>query len=286
MFPGYDIRAITNGVHLPTWTYPALADLFDASMPGWAYEPDIMVRADQLPGEKLWAIHQQAKRDLIAPVARRTDVVLDADTPLIGFARRMTAYKRPDLLFSDLARLKRIHAGLPFQVVIAGKAHPSDAPGKVLIQRIHQHIRELAPEVTVVFVPNYETDLARHLVAGVDVWLNTPTPPMEASGTSGMKAALNGVLNLSVLDGWWLEACVEGVTGWAVGRDGSTSTDEALGELIENDLYNKLENVVLPLYHQDRERWIWMMGQAISKVACYFNTQRMMRRYAAEAYLR
>jgi starch phosphorylase len=286
MFPGYDIRAITNGVHLPTWAYPALADLFDASMPGWACEPDIMVRADQLSGEKLWAIHQQAKRDLIAQVTRRTDVVLDIDTPLIGFARRMTAYKRPDLLFSDLARLKRIHAGLPFQVVIAGKAHPSDAPGKMLIQKIHQHIRELAPEVTVVFVPNYETDLARHLVSGVDVWLNTPTPPMEASGTSGMKAALNGVLNLSVLDGWWLEACVEGVTGWAVGRDGATLTDEAHGELIENDLYNKLENVVLPLYHQDRERWIWMMGQAISKIACYFNTQRMMRRYAAEAYLR
>jgi starch phosphorylase len=284
--PGYVIRAITNGVHLPTWAYPALADLFDAAMPGWACEPDIMVRADQLPGEKLWAIHQQAKRDLIAQVTRRTDVVLDIDTPLIGFARRMTAYKRPDLLFSDLARLKRIHAGLPFQVVIAGKAHPSDAPGKVLIQKIHQHIRELAPEVTVVFVPNYETDLARHLVSGVDVWLNTPTPPMEASGTSGMKAALNGVLNLSVLDGWWLEACVEGVTGWAVGRDGAALTDEAHGELIENDLYNKLENVVLPLYHQDRERWIWMMGQAISKIACYFNTQRMMRRYAAEAYLR
>jgi len=286
MFPGYDIRAITNGVHLPSWAYPALADLFDASMPGWACEPDIMVRADQLAGEKLWAIHQQAKRDLIAQVARRTDVVLDADTPLIGFARRMTTYKRPDLLFSDLARLKRIHAGLPFQVVIAGKAHPSDASGKVLIQKIHQHIRELAPEVTVVFIPNYETDLARHLVCGVDIWLNTPTPPMEASGTSGMKAALNGVLNLSVLDGWWLEACVEGVTGWAVGHDGASVTDEALSASIGNDLYNKLENVVLPLYHRDRERWIWMMGQAISKVACYFNTQRMMRRYAAEAYLR
>ena len=219
-------------------------------------------------------------------MARRTDVLLDIDKPLIGFARRMTAYKRPELLFSDLGRLKRIHAGLPFQVVIAGKAHPGDAPGKVLIQKIHQHIRELAPEVTVVFVPNYETDLARHLVSGVDVWLNTPTPPMEASGTSGMKAALNGVLNLSVLDGWWLEACVEGITGWAIGRDGVTSPDEAHGEPIENDLYNKLENVVLPLYHHDRERWIWMMGQAISKVACYFNTQRMMRRYAAEAYLR
>jgi starch phosphorylase len=175
-------------------------------------------------------------------------------------------------------------------VVIAGKAHPGDAPGKALIQQIHQHIRALAPDVTVVFVPNYETELARYMVAGVDIWLNTPTPPLEASGTSGMKAALNGVLNLSVLDGWWLEACIEGVTGWAVGRDGDGDGDgrhHADAPVpTADDLYDKLERVVLPLYHHDRERWVWMMRQAVGKVACYFNTQRMMRRYAAEAYLR
>lgn len=288
MFPGYDIRAITNGVHLPTWAHPAMRELFNEHFPAWAHEPEVMVRADQLPAARVWTAHRQAKDDLVAEVARRTGTALDPGLPLIGFARRMTAYKRPDLLFADLQRLKGIHARHPFQVVLAGKAHPSDGPGKALIHRIHRQIRELAPELTMVFVPNYETALAKYLVSGVDIWLNTPTPPLEASGTSGMKAALNGVLNLSVLDGWWLEACVEGVTGWAIGRDGDARVDHAEGPAAANadDLYTKLEHVVLPLYHHDRERWIWMMCQAIAKIACYFNTQRMMRRYAAEAYIR
>jgi starch phosphorylase len=288
MFPGYGIRAITNGVHLPTWAHPAMRALFDAHFAGWAHEPEMMVRADQLPADHVWAAHRTAKADLIGEVARRTGVALDPDLPLLGFARRMTAYKRPDLLFSDLDRLRSINRSLPFQVVLAGKAHPSDGPGKDLIQRIHQHIRALAPDMTMVFLTNYETDLARHLVCGVDVWLNTPTPPLEASGTSGMKAALNGVLNLSVLDGWWLEACIEGVTGWAIGSDGDANGRHEAGPAAATaeDLFAKLEDVVLPLYHQDRDRWTWMMRQTIGKVACYFNTQRMMRRYAAEAYLR
>jgi starch phosphorylase len=288
MFPGYHIRAITNGVHLPTWAHRTMHALFDRHFKGWAHEPEIMVRADQMPADQVWTAHCEAKDDLIGEVARRTGIALDPHKPLIGFARRMTAYKRPDLLFADLARLRRINAHHPFQVVIAGKAHPGDAPGKALIQQIHQHIRALAPDVTVVFVPNYETELARYMVAGVDIWLNTPTPPLEASGTSGMKAALNGVLNLSVLDGWWLEACIEGVTGWAVGRDGDGDGRHHADAPVPtaDDLYDKLERVVLPLYHHDRERWVWMMRQAVGKVACYFNTQRMMRRYAAEAYLR
>jgi starch phosphorylase len=288
MFPGYDIRAITNGVHLPTWAHPAIRALFDASFPSWAHEPEMMVRADQLPADKVWEAHLRAKSDLAAEVQRRTGVLLDPSLPTIGFARRMTAYKRPDLLFTDLERLRRINARHPFQVVLAGKAHPADGPGKALIRRLHEQIRELAPDgPRMVFVPNYETDFARHLVAGVDVWLNTPTPPLEASGTSGMKAALNGVLNLSVLDGWWLEACIEGVTGWAVGHDGDgRGHHDGAAAASAEDLYAKLEQVVLPLYHHDRERWVWMMRQAISKIACYFNTQRMMRRYAAEAYIR
>ena len=288
MFPGYDIRAITNGVHLPTWAHPAMRELFNEHFPAWAHEPEVMVRADQMSADRVWTAHRQAKGDLVAEVKRRTGVSLDPDLPVLGFARRMTAYKRPDLLFTDLQRLKRIHARHPFQVVLAGKSHPSDGPGKALIHRIHEHVRELAPELTMVFVPNYETELAKYLVSGVDVWLNTPTPPLEASGTSGMKAALNGVLNLSVLDGWWLEACIEGVTGWAIGHDGDAGGHHAEGAAAASaeDLYTKLEHVVLPLYHHDRERWTWMMRQAISKIACYFNTQRMMRRYAAEAYIR
>jgi glycogen phosphorylase len=300
MFPGYDIRAITNGVHLPTWAHPAFRELFNEYFPSWAHEPEIMVRADQIGAEQIWQAHQRAKADLIAQVRQRTGVALDPALPTIGFARRMTAYKRPDLLFSDLARLRRLNQRYPFQVVVAGKAHPSDGAGKDAIHRIHQFISELAPELTVVFVPNYEMELARHLVSGVDVWLNTPTPPLEASGTSGMKAALNGVLNLSVLDGWWLEACIEGMTGWAVGHDGghdaglavagaATRRDGAQPDAATasaEDLYRKLEEEVLPLYHDDRDRWVWMMKHAIGKIPCYFNTQRMMRRYAAEAYIR
>jgi glycogen phosphorylase len=282
MFPGYRIRAVTNGIHLPTWAHEAFAELFNQHFPAWAYEPEAMVRFDQLPDEGVWRAHQRAKSDLARLVLERTGVRLDPEAPILGFARRMTAYKRPDLLFSDLARLRKINARHPFQVVMAGKAHPRDGAGRGLIRRIHEHIGELTPDLRMVFLPNYEMSLAKVLVPGVDVWLNTPEPPMEASGTSGMKAALNGVLNLSVLDGWWVEAIIEGATGWAIGHDGRTSEARASAE----DLYQKLEEVVLPQYYNDRARWIWMMKQAISKIAYYFNTQRMMRRYAAEAYLR
>ena len=282
MFPGYKIRAITNGVHLPTWTHPAFTELFNANFQAWAYEPEVMVHADQLSDEQVWKAHSRAKADLIAYVETRLGTRLDPELPIIGFARRMTAYKRPNLLFSDLARLKAIAAKYPFQLVLAGKSHPSDGAGKELIKFINQQIAALAPAVKAVFIPNYDMAVAKVLTPGVDVWLNTPEPPLEASGTSGMKAAANGVLNFSVLDGWWLEACVEGTTGWAIGRDGTSGAANAGA----GDLYDKLEHQVLPLYSTDRARWIFMMKESISKIASYFNTHRMMRRYATEAYLR
>ncbi|TVQ39643.1 MAG: alpha-glucan family phosphorylase [Wenzhouxiangella sp.] len=282
MFPGYRIRAITNGVHLPTWAHPAFAALFNEHYPSWGLEPETLAQADQLPGKLLWQAHDQARNELIAEVAERTGVVLDPARPIIGYARRMTSYKRPELLFTDIERLRRINANFPFQVVLAGKAHPLDEPGKRHIQSIFGHIRALADELPIAFIPNYDASVARFLVPGVDVWLNTPVPPMEASGTSGMKAALNGVLNLSVLDGWWIEACVNGVTGWAIGKDGAEGAALATAD----DLYSRLENDVLPLFHEDCDGWIRMMQQSISKVASNFNTQRMMRRYAAEAYVR
>jgi starch phosphorylase len=226
------------------------------------------------------AAHRAAKEELLAEVARATGVAMRPDVPLLGFARRMTGYKRPDLLFSDLARLRAINRDLPFQLVMAGKAHPRDEGGKELIRAIHGHVRELAGEIPVAFLPGYDMALARKLVAGADVWLNTPLPPLEASGTSGMKAALNGALNLSVLDGWWLEACVEGATGWGIGRDGGDAGSHA------RELYDKLEGAVLPLYHREPARWAWMMREAISKVGAFFSSHRMMRRYASEAYLR
>jgi starch phosphorylase len=177
-----------------------------------------------------------------------------------------------------LLELARDH---PFQIVIAGKAHPRDEGGKRIIQVLHRYGKDLAGDIPIVFLPNYDMDLARPLTSGSDVWLNTPLPPLEASGTSGMKAALNGVLNLGVLDGWWMEACIDGTTGWAIGDANlGTAADDA------EDLYRKMEDDVLPLFYSSRARWIWMMKQSISKIASYFNSQRMMRRYASEAYLR
>ena len=282
MFPGYKIRAITNGVHLPTWAHESFHELFTHHFPAWAHEPEAMVRLDQLPDDEVWSAHQAAKADLVHLVGSETGVQLDPAAPILGFARRMTAYKRPDLLFTDMDELLQINARHPFQLVMAGKSHPSDGAGKALIRRIHDHIADLKHHIRIAFLPNYNMDLAKTLVSGADVWLNTPEPPLEASGTSGMKAALNGVLNLSVLDGWWVEAAIEGVTGWSIGQDGGPKQARATAQ----DLYRKLESIVLPLYYNDRARWIWMMKQSISKIACYFNTQRMMRRYAAEAYLR
>jgi starch phosphorylase len=259
---------------------PAFGRLFQAQAPDWGHDPDKLDAADQLPDEAVWAAHAEAKGDLLAEIERRTGIRMRLDLPLIAFARRMTGYKRPDLLFADVERLRAIHRAQPFQVVMAGKAHPRDDSGKALIRQIHDHMRRLRADIPMAFLPNYDMRLARVMVAGADVWLNTPLPPLEASGTSGMKAALNGVLNLSVLDGWWLEAWIEGVTGWAVGQDGAGDGDHA------RHLYDKLEGTVLPLYHGDRARWIWMMKETISKIGPRFNSQRMMRRYASEAYLR
>lgn len=281
MFPGYDVRAVTNGVHVATWVHPSLARLFQASFPNWAHEPEVLARADQLPDDAIWTAHQDAKSSLIARVKAASGVEMRLDVPLIGFARRITGYKRPDLLFTDIERLLKIAGGRQFQVVLAGLAHPNDVPGRLLIERIHQHIGQLAKVIPMAFLPNYDMTTAASLVAGADIWLNTPLPPLEASGTSGMKAALNGVLNVSVLDGWWEEACIDGVNGWAIG-DGAEREGASHAEL----LYRILANVALPLYYDDPTRWIWMMKQSISKIAYYFNSQRMMRRYATEAYIR
>jgi starch phosphorylase len=279
LFPGYEVRAITNGVHVPTWAHASWAALFQANFPQWAHEPEVLERADQLPDDDVWAAHSQAKRDLLALVTSQTGAELDPDLPVIGFARRMTEYKRPGLLFSDIERLSAVARTRPFQVVFAGMAHPRDDSGRLLIELINQRCRQLSNIIPMVFLPNYNMKVAAHLVSGADIWLNTPLPPMEASGTSGMKAAVNGVLNLSVLDGWWVEAHVEGVTGWAIG-DGEAGTHE--GDAA--DLYRKLEDVVLPLYFDDRPRWIWMMKHTVSKIGSFFNSTRMMRRYATEAY--
>jgi starch phosphorylase len=282
MFPGYRVHAITNGVHPHTWTAEPFVKIYDRYLPAWRHEPEQLVRAECcIPDDAIRNAHAQTKAALIEKVQAVTQVTLRPDVPIFGFARRMTAYKRPDLLFTDLERLKRIARERPFQIVLAGKAHPRDADGKRLIELLHAHARALVGAIPVAYLHDYDMATAQLLVAGADVWVNTPLPPMEASGTSGMKAAFNGVPSLSVLDGWWIEGCIEGITGWSVGAPGAS--DDA------RSLYDKLERVVLPLYYGSTDGasgWIKVMKGAISKNASYFNSHRMMRRYATEAYLR
>ncbi len=281
LFPGLRVHAITNGVHPTTWTGKSFAALYDRYAPGWQHEAQLLMRADRIPDEAIWQAHFSQKQALIDRVETETQVRFDAALPIIGFARRMTEYKRPDLLFADVERLRAIALNNPFQLVLAGKAHPRDIGGKRLIERLHELMRELRDFIPMVYLPNYNMDLALTLVSGADLWLNTPLRPLEASGTSGMKAAFNGVPSLSVLDGWWVEGCIEGVTGWAVG-DGTDTSDRS----DQDDLYRKLEETILPLYQKDRSGWIAVMKGSIAKNASYFNSHRMMRRYVAEAYIR
>ncbi len=282
MFPGYEIHAITNGVHSYTWVCESMRRLYDKYLPGWANEPEIFVRTGRIPDEELWDAHMEAKRKLIDYVNRETQSDMNYDTLTIGFARRATAYKRADLLFSDIERLARIGEGR-LQIIYAGKAHPRDESGKQLIQRIFQMRERLKDRVKIVFLANYNMDIALNLISGVDVWLNTPLRPLEASGTSGMKACHNGVPNFSVLDGWWIEGHIEGITGWSIGPSADVPADPSRDA---DDLYHKLENILVPTYYNDRRGWIKIMENAISKNAYYFNTHRMMRLYVTEAYIR
>lgn len=287
LFPGHTVRAITNGIHAYTWTHPAFRRLYDKYLPGWPGEPELLTRAPIIPNVEIIGAHQEAKQELLDYANRcgRGGGTLSPETFTIGFARRATRYKRHALLFSDLERLKRINRKYAFQLIFAGKAHPHDEPGKQMIEEVFAYIDKLRGDICAVYLQNYDMDLATKLVSGVDLWLNTPEPPMEASGTSGMKAALNGILNFSVLDGWWIEGCIEGVTGWAIGPQPSTvHATEEVHEQERHDLYGKLEFVILPDYYDQRDRWIELMQESISKIAYYFNSHRMMRRYITEAY--
>src|SRR3989338_558118 len=282
MFPGYEIHAITNGVHSFTWTCDSFKKLYDKYLPGWANEPETFVRIGRIPDDELWNTHMEAKRHLIDYVNQETHTEMNYDILTIGFARRVTAYKRADLLFTDMERLARI-GNEKIQIIYAGKAHPKDEPGKMLIKRIIEIKERLDGRIKIIFLKNYNIDLALKLVSGVDVWLNTQQRPLEASGTSGMKASHNGVPNFSVLDGWWIEGHIEGYTGWSIGPSLDTATDL---QKDADDLYYKLENIIIPTFYNDRRTWIRIMQNAIGKNAYYFNSHRMMRRYVTEAYIR
>jgi starch phosphorylase len=283
LYAEYPIDAITNGVHPATWVCSEFAALFDRRIPSWRRDSFSLRYVLSAPSQEIWAAHVDAKRRLIDYVNREKNAALDVDVLTLGFARRATTYKRPDLLFHDQGRLRALASNAGgLQVIFGGKAHPDDRDGKALIERIFAVRRDVTP-VRVAYLENYDMTLARLLTAGVDVWVNTPEPPFEASGTSGMKAALNGVPSLSVLDGWWIEGHIEGVTGWAIGdhlrvpgpRD--RSIDAA-------SIYDKLENTIMPMFYRDQPRFVDVMRHAIALNGSFFTAERMLYEYMSKAW--
>jgi starch phosphorylase len=282
MFPGHHIDSITNGIHSSTWLCESFKRLYNQYIHAWQNDPYSFRYALSIPKEKIWEAHQAEKESLIDYVNEKTNAGMDYDSLTIGFARRATAYKRADLVFFDTQRLINIsqHVG-KLQFIFAGKAHPRDWEGKELIKRTISIAKSLNNHIKIIYLENYDIELAKRLVSGVDLWLNTPRKPQEASGTSGMKAALNGIPSLSILDGWWIEGCIEGITGWSIGAAHDEVSDDR-----ENaaSLYDKLEKTVVPMFYNNRSLWINIMRQSIAINASFFNTHRMIQEYVLHAY--
>lgn len=283
MFPGHPVGSITNGVHSYTWTCQEYRNLYDKYIPGWTKDPFTLRHAASIPKPEIWNAHAEAKKKLVDYVNEKTGIGMDYETLTIGFARRATAYKRADLLFSNPKELVKIYRSSgKFQVIYGGKAHPKDQEGKDLIKRIHQYMEELKDEIKIVYLENYEMELGKLLTSGVDIWLNTPQRPMEASGTSGMKASHNGVPNFSILDGWWIEGHIEGITGWSIGE--KSAPDKTSDKKDVKELYSKLRNVIIPMYYQNKWQWVDVMQCSIAFNASFFNTHRMVQQYVFNAY--
>ncbi len=287
MFELYTIDAITNGVHARTWTAPAFQTLFEKYIPQWREDSFSLRYAMSIPLPEIWEAHQAAKRRLLELVERQAHVSMDAEVLTLGFARRVAAYKRADLLFYDIERLKRIAQTVgKLQVVYAGKAHPHDTSSKDLIKLVFKAKAALDSEIRIAYLENYDMEIGRLMTSGTDIWLNTPLPPLEASGTSGMKAAINGVPSLSILDGWWVEGHIEGITGWSIGQPDHqpSSTAEERTPQDAASLYDKLEQTVIPLFYRQREQFTAVMRQAIALNGSFFNTHRMVQEYVVRAY--
>lgn len=285
MFPNYSIHAITNGVHSETWTSPDFQKIYDKYIPNWRNSSLSLRHVFNIPLSAIWQAHQKSKKKLIDYIYKKQKIKLDLNVFTIGFARRFTEYKRATLLFQDVKKLLSIHrhAG-PIQIVYAGKAHPNDLMGKKLIKDILDLKEKYKNEIKIVFLENYEMKLARLLISGVDVWLNTPLPPNEASGTSGMKAAHNGVPHFSTLDGWWLEGYIKDKTGWAIGEKRKKSKSSEVNKKDAESLYYTLEHKILPRYYDSPKKWQETMQNTIAINASYFNTERMLQQYIQENY--
>jgi starch phosphorylase len=287
LFPDYKVHAITNGVHVRTWASPPFQTLFDKWLPDWRRDALSLRYAIRIPCDEIRAAHREAKQALVETVNRDSNAGFDVNVFTIGFARRATAYKRTGLVLTDLERLRKIAAERgPLQIVFAGKAHPNDAAGKELIRALHQARDALRGQIPIAYLPNHDMGLARLLCAGSDVWLNTPLPPLEASGTSGMKAAVNGVPSLSVLDGWFVEGHLEGQTGWSIGEEPCSREElHAEGDVADaRALYDKLEQVILPLFYKTPELYHRVMRNTISINASFYNSERMLLQYLHSAY--
>lgn len=285
MFAGYKIHDITNGVHAATWASPPIQALLDRHIPGWREDNFSLRHALSLPAAEVWDAHAQAKTALLDRVNIETNCGMEPNVLTFGFARRIADYKRADLMFFNSDRLREIsrNAGA-FQVVMSGKAHPGDPVGRETIRKIFREIEALKADVKIAWLTDYDWELGKLMTAGVDVWLNTPLPPMEASGTSGMKAAMNGVPSLSILDGWWIEGCIEGTTGWAIGGMQNPSNPKQRNIPDAESLHDKMEYIVIPQYYREREKFIDIMRHSIALNGSSFNTQRMLLQYALNAY--
>ena len=276
-FPMYDIGHITNGVHHSYWISSHFSEVFDRYMPGWKLNPQLLQGVDNIPDEDIWEVHQLQKKDLLSYANSQSQKAMERNVLTIGFARRTATYKRANLIFRDPQRLLELGRH-KVQLIFAGKAHPNDQEGKNLIKKIVQNANDLFGEIKVIYLENYNMWLGKLITSGVDIWLNTPLRPNEASGTSGMKAALNGVPNLSVLDGWWAEGCNEGVNGWAIG-DPENPNDNTDAQ----HLYDVLERSVIPAFYDDRQKWVQFMKESI-KTGVNFTGIRMARDYQQKYY--
>ena len=273
MFADHHIAPITNGVHHITWTSPMMADLFDKRLPGWREDPTKLAHAGKIPTQDLAEARDVARKVLRELVQTSTGVRLDKNRLTIGFARRFATYKRANLVFSDIERLREIGAG-KIQFVFSGKAHPRDEGGKALIKSIFDSAKDLEEEIPVAFLEDYSMATGLAMTGGVDIWLNNPIRPMEASGTSGMKAAMNGVPNCSILDGWWPEGCEHGVNGWAIGE----ADDERDDVRDAKNVLDVIENEVLPAWNEGDEKWCEIMRASIATSA-RFTGARMISDY-------
>ena len=273
MYGETHIHPITNGVHHITWTSPTMAELYNKKLPNWQSDPTQLAYSGKLSDEDLLAAREKNRSIFRELVKASTGVELHKEKLTVGFARRFATYKRANLVFSDIERLREI-AGGEIQFVFSGKAHPKDEGGKQLIRDIYGSAKQIEGEIPVAFLENYDMDTGLAITSGVDIWLNNPIRPLEASGTSGMKAAMNGVPNCSILDGWWPEGCQHGVNGWAIGE----SEDDRDDERDANNIYEVLEQEVLPAWRQGGAAWANIMRSSIATSA-RFTGARMIADY-------